>query len=146
MILIYITYLLLAALVVFLIFYSSMGGVIKASALTLAVLLGVFVQGHYIKQLGSPIDGYPDYEFVYVHHIAEGNEIKLWVWSKETGDKLYVLPYSQEIAEELEKAKSKAEGGAMQGGSFEETSRDKAPGLHLDDWKGDNTSERKDDV
>ena len=147
MILIYSIYLLLTAFVVFLVFYSKMGTIIKASTLTLSILLGVFVQSHYIKQLGSPIEGYPDYEFVYIHHLASGDEIKLWVWDGTRGDRLYVIPYSQEVAEELEEAKKETEDGTAQGGSFEHDSgNDEAPGLELDDWQGDNVSERKEDV
>lgn len=147
MILIYISYLLLIAFVVFLVFYSNISSIIKASTLTVAVLLGVFVQSHYIKQLGSPVEGYPDYEFVYIHHLSTGDEIKLWVWDEGRGDRLYVIPYSQEVAEELEEAKEKSEEGIAQSGTFTESSGDnEAPGLRLDDWQGGNVSERKEDV
>ncbi len=147
MIPIYATYLLLVMFVVFLIFYSDLSRIIKASTLTLAVLLGVFVQDHYVKQLGNPLKGYPDYEFVYIHHISSGDEIKLWVWDEARGDRLYVIPYSQEVAEELEKAKEKAGEGVTQVGTFTQTSgNEEAPGLELDDWQGANVSERKEDV
>jgi len=80
MILIYSVYLLLSALVVFLIFYSSLSKLIKATALTATVLLGVVTQEHYSSQLGKPIEEYPPGGFVYVHHVSAGDAITLWVW------------------------------------------------------------------
>lgn len=144
MIFIYLFYLLLSASVVFLIFYSSLGRSVKAVALTTLVLLGVFTQEHYISQLGKPIEGYPSSEFVYIHHIAEGEDITLWVWDEETGHRLYAFPYSQDTAEELEKAKEKTKGGQTQSGKFKPKDDGRsAPGLLLDSWKGPSSERTK---
>ena len=72
MLLILTIYLVLVALTVFMVFYSSIHFSIKGTALSLAVLLGVVTQVHYTAQLGKPIQGYPTVEFVYVHELNSG--------------------------------------------------------------------------
>jgi len=137
MLLVYSIYLSLSAVVVFLTYYSSLGRSIKAIALTALVLLGIFTQEHYISQLGKPINGFPPGEFVYIHHTTEGDDITLWSSDDDSGHRLYTFPYSQEVVEELEKAKAKTEGGQAQAGSFSTPEGDgEAPGLVLDDWEG----------
>ena len=144
MILIYTIYLLLSSLVVFLIYYSSLSKFIKASALTATVLLGLITQDHYTSQLGKPIEIYPDGEFVYVHHVSAGDDIILWTWTEDVGDRLYIFPYSQETAEELEEAKEGTAEGKPQTGEFTEKENGQyAPGLHIDDWKGPSSQESK---
>ena len=145
MIPIYVTYGLLVTAVVFLVFYSSLSKIIKASTLTLAVLLGVFVQDHYLDQLGKPIEAYPSSEFVYVHHTQTGDFIKLWVWKEGLGDRLHIIPYTQETAKELEDAAKETKKGKPQSGEFDLDSEDdkNAPGLTLDDWDGGNSEIRK---
>lgn len=127
---IYALYLLLSALVVFLIFYSQMATAVKATSLSVLILLGVATGGHYRSQLGKPIEGFPSYEFVYVHHITQGDNITLWSWGKDIGSKLYTFPYSQEVALELEKAKAKSEEGNAQTGQF--TVETDSQSLHLE--------------
>ena len=137
MILISAMYLLLSAFVVFLVFYSSLNKLIKATALTAAVLLGLVTENHYTANLGRPIPIHPPAEFVYVHHVSEGESILLWTWEDGKGHRLYTFPYDQETAQKLEGAKQKSGDGDPQEGNFtpREDSR-KAPGLHLDDWRG----------
>lgn len=137
MTLIYTIYLLLSSLVVFLIYYSSLSKFIKASALTATVLLGLITQDHYTSQLGKPIEVYPDGEFVYVHHVSEGDNIILWTWTEDKGDRLYAFPYSQESAEKLEEAKENTNKGEPQSGEFiERESGEFRQGLRIDDWRG----------
>lgn len=145
MALVYTFYVLLAAAVVFLVFYSSIHKTVKATTLTLLVVFGLAVADHYNKHIGSPIQGLPEYEFTYVHHEATGDTIKLWVWSKEMGDRLYVFPYDQDTAQELSKAQEKTKNGRPQQGGFtpEEDGDRYNPGLELDGWVGDNTTETK---
>jgi hypothetical protein len=144
MILIYTIYLLLSSLVVFLVYYSSLSKFIKASALTATVLLGLVTQDHYTAQLGKPVEAYPSGEFVYVHHVSAGDDIVLWVWTEDSGDRLYVFPYSQETAKKLEEAKEGTKEGKPQVGEFKEKKGDQfAPGLRLDDWRGPSTQETK---
>jgi hypothetical protein len=137
-------YLLLSALVVFLIFYSSLSKFIKAAALSVSVLLGVVTQNHYVSQLGKPIEAYPVGEFVYVHHVTVGNDIVLWTWTEDVGDRLYSFPYSQETAEKLEEAKEESEGGQEQSGEFTTTNNgNHEPGLIIDRWDGQASEETK---
>lgn len=144
MILIYAIYLALSALVVFLIFYSSLSKFIKATALTATVLLGIATQDHYTSQLGKPIPMHPPAEFLYVHHVAEGDNILLWTWEEGKGNRLYSFIYDQETAKKLEEAKEKGEGGEPQEGNFvPRTDSRKSPGLHLDPWKGPLTERTK---
>ncbi len=138
-------YLLLIAVTVFMVFYSSIHYSVKGTALSLAVLLGVVTQAHYTDQLGKPIQGFPTVEFVYVHHNTDGDDINLWIWTEDRGNRLYVMPYSQETAEELEKAKAKTEGGQATTGEFieREDNAEGNPGLELDDYQPDVETERK---
>lgn len=138
-------YLLLITATVFMVFYSSIHFSVKGTALSLAVLLGVVTHGHYTEQLGKPVQGYPPVEFVYVHHNVDGDNINLWIWTEDRGNRLYVMPYSQETAEELEKAKAKTEGGQAVAGEFieQEDGREGHPGLELDDYQPAVETERK---
>lgn len=138
---IYVLYLLLSALVVFLVFYSRLVVGVKAVALSVLVLLGVVTSGHYISQLGKPIGGFPSYEFVYVYHVTQGSSITLWAWSAEAGSKLYVFPYSQETAQELEEAKAKSEEGDTQTGQFTNSADDNSVHLETGD-RAESSTER----
>lgn len=126
--------------IVFLMFYSNLGKFFKASALTLSLLLGLAVQEHYTDQLGIPIEGYPSGEFVYAHHIAAGNSIKLWAWTEERGDRLYVFEYSQEVAQVLGEAQDKTKRGQEQSGEFivDENGSESSPGLQVEDHDNQN--------
>ena len=137
MILIVTMYLLMSTFMVFLVFYSSLNKLVKATALTVAVLLGVVTEDHYTANLGKPIAMHPPAEFVYVHHVSQGDSIFLWTWEEDRGHRLYTFPYDQETAEKLEEAKEKSGDGNPQEGNFtQEEDSNKAPGLHLDDWRG----------
>lgn len=145
MIPIYIAYTLLMSLLVFLMFYSTLGKFLKATALSLSLVLGLLVQAHYQDQLGKPIPTYPTGEFLYVHHETQGDSIKLWAWSEEEGDRLYIFPYSQETAQKLAEAQDKAEEGVEQSGEFSGDDGDESsPGLRVDDWEApDNIGDLK---
>ena len=133
---IYIVYALLMSLLVFLMFYSTLGKFLKATALSLSLVLGLLVQEHYQDQLGKPIPTYPTGEFLYVHHETQGDSIKLWAWSEEEGDRLYIFPYSQETAQKLAEAQEKAEEGVEQSGEFSgDDGNEESPGLRVDDWE-----------
>jgi hypothetical protein len=134
---------LLSALVVFLIFYSNAYSWIKAFALSALILTGTYGLDYYKNQLGKPIPGYPAYEFVYVKHMTTGEGITLWAWSEEEGSKLYVFPYDQDTAQELEEAEGKMGEGQLQGGSFSDTAERDSPGLEMDDWYSPDTEVTK---
>jgi hypothetical protein len=139
----YFGYGLLASAVVFLLFYSNAMQLIKATALSTLVWGGVYGLDYYKQQLGKPIPGYPAYEFVYVKHMTTGEGITLWTWSEEEGSKLYVFPYDQDTAQELEEAEGKMGDGQLQGGSFSDTAERDSPGLEMDDWYSPDTEVTK---
>ena len=118
MIVIYAAFSLLALSVVYLLYTSRAHRGLKAASLALFTLFGVTVYDHYVSSLGAPIQAFPDTEFVYVHHNIAGKTIELWVWTEERGNRLHEIPYSQETAEELEKAKKKSQNGRPQKGEF----------------------------
>ncbi len=134
---IYIVYLLLSTFVVFLMFYSRLNVFVKALALSATILLGLLTQAHYILQLGKPIEKYPSDEFVYVHHMSEVDKIYVWIWTNEAGNRLHVIPYNQDTAEELQKGKEKQQKGSTQKGKFSKAKDgSNNPGLMIDTWKG----------
>lgn len=133
---IYIVYLLLSTFVVFLMFYSRLNVFVKALALSATILLGLLTQAHYILQLGKPIKKYPADKFVYVHHVSQVDKIYVWVWTDEAGNKLHVIPYSQDTAEELQKGKEGQKRGTTQEGKFSKAKDgSNNPGLIIDTWK-----------
>lgn len=141
---IYIVYLLLSTFVVFLMFYSRLNVFIKALALSTTILLGLLTQTHYMLQLGKPIKKYPADKFVYIHHMSQVDKIYVWVWTDETGNRLHVIPYSQDTAEELQKGKEGQQRGSTQEGKFSKAKDgSNNPGLIIDTWKGPKDSNSK---
>lgn len=127
-----------------LLYYSSANTIVKASSLTLFVLTGLLTYWHYTEYLSSPIIGHPDDKFVYVHHIIEDDLITLWLKDlPDLKNKLYSFPYDRETAKKLEKAKQTQSRGKQSEGEFIKRSREKAPGLEIDDWQGINNSVSK---
>jgi hypothetical protein len=139
----YFGYGMLAAALVFLVFYSNAVSWLKLISLSVLTITGVYGLAYYKQQLGKPIPGYPAYEFVYVKHMTTGEGITLWVWSEEEGSKLYVFPYDQDTAQELEEAEGKIGEGQLQGGSFSDTAERDSPGLEMDDWYSPDTEVTK---
>lgn len=120
-----------------LLYYSKAPSIIKASALTVFVITGLIIYSHYIHYLGTPITGYPDYEFVYVHHEIRGETVLLWI--QKTSDltsRLYSFEYDREVAKKLQQAQASKAQGIKVSGEFKNQSRSQAPGLDLDAWKG----------
>jgi hypothetical protein len=143
---IYVAFVISALLLSVVAYGSRVHVAIKAVAFSSLVLLGVFTEGYYRDQLGAPIRHYPQGEFMYIHHIIVGDEIRLWIWTDERGDRLYVLPYDQETAEELKEAKEQTEGGNTQQGEFvteDDGGKPQPPSLQTDNWKGDLDDHRK---
>lgn len=133
---IYAAYGLLSLLVVFLLYYSSITKYIKTTALTLLVIFGILVYSKYLEELGAPIDNTPSGEFVYVHHTVKGDWIYVWVWTEERGDRLHIVPYSQETAESLQGAKEETDKGQPQQGSFPQEGAREEEAPVFDDWVG----------
>lgn len=121
-----------ALLTCVLFYYSSAHTAVKASALTVLVLMGVFTYDHYVKNLATPVTGYPTVKFSYVHYIIQGTDIVLWIRELESGkNKLYRFPYDREAAKELAKAQQGQMKGQEMAGEFEKSNKPN-PGLELD--------------
>jgi len=115
---IYVSYVVMAVSSAILLYTSRAFFAIKLVALASVVVLGLGLEAHYRDQLGAPIAAYPEGEFEYVYHSVQGDSIYLWVWNKTKENRLYVIPYDQETAEELEKAKQQAQEGDATEGTF----------------------------
>ena len=120
-----------------LIYYSNIHWSIKATSFSLMIVFGITVYEFYKKTLGTPVEGYPTVEYVYVNHEVKSNkEVVLWIKSKDDDlDRLYRFPYSREIAKELERAKKQKEEGQEQTIEVRE-GENQTIGIHLDDWQG----------
>lgn len=129
-------YFTLVLLISVLVYNAPMWFPVKVMNVIMLTLIGILTYEHYKDNLGAPIQGYPSGEFRYVHHEVVGANISLWADTNDKGNRLYVLPYSQKVAEELQEAQ---EEGSPQGGSFEPSADGLgSPGLELDDWVGPN--------
>lgn len=134
MLTIYIAFTALALCVAVLLYASHAHAVIKATALASLIVLGLGLESHYRDRLGAPIEGYPQGGFTYVHHVIYGNSIMLWVNTEGLGSRLYVFPYDQETAEELEEAKEGNDQGFERTGAFVVDPRNtEAMSLEMDD-------------
>lgn len=119
-----------------LIYRSQASKAVKAGSLTALILIGLFTFDHYNKNIGTPVQNHPSYEFVYVHHVLEGDTITLWVKHKETlNNRLHIFPYNRDIAKKLQQAQESKAKGQEQQGKFKKGSTH-APGLELDNWQG----------
>lgn len=120
----------------FLIYNSKSNSIFKYAALPVFAFTGAITYDHYNKSLGTPIVGYPEYEFVYVHHIVQNDMIILWT-KKNSGaeDRLYMFPYNRETAKKLKQTEKATGSGTMMTGEFI-SNQNMAPGLKLDRWEG----------
>jgi len=141
---IYIAFVVLTLLVSWVAYLGKVHWSIKGVMLSALVLFGLFVESHYKSALGAPIDSRPPDGFIYVHHEVVADDILVWAWVEDQGDRLYVMPYDQDDAEALEEAQQK---GTPQQGAFTITQdgeqNDSDSGLIFDDWMGDYTGETK---
>lgn len=120
----------------FLLYNSRSNSILKYAAFPVFIFTGVIVYDHYNNSLGAPIAGYPEYEFVYIHHIIQNDTIILWTKKNDgTEDRLYVFPYSRETAKKLNQTQKATGSGKMMTGEFI-SDQNIAPGLELDRWDG----------
>lgn len=132
---------LLSLTVVYLVYTSTISRFIKSLALTLLTAFGIIAYDFYIDELGAPIKGEPQGEFVYVYHTIKGDNIYLWVWTEDRGERLHVFDYTQDTAEELAGAQAETDQGNPQQGVFPEPGgqvEEEAP--VFDDWIGNTGS------
>jgi len=144
MTIIYLAYASLTLFMAYLAYVSFANKIIKGAAIVALVIFGLGLELHYKESLGSPIEALPPDGFIYVHHEVQGEDITIWVWLEDKGDKLYLIPFDQETAEELAEAQKK---GTPQQGSFNTDQNgqknDSDSSLIFEDWMGDYTGETK---
>lgn len=101
----------LAIVLAFLIYYSTIHWIFKAAGLAAFLALAVVSYEKYILELGAPIKATPEGEFEYIHHIVTVDEMfVLWLNREGQGHRLYTYPFNREDAAEFEEAKQ--QGGA----------------------------------
>ena len=147
MVIIYLSLSALALLIGVLSYTSAAHKALKALAIVGVIALGLGLEGHYRASLGKPIEMFPEGEWLYVAHQVQGEDIFLWNWTEEDGNKLYVFSMTQEKAEQLEEMKEAQEWGVEMQGEFilndSGMRTDQDPALIIDDWVGDYTGETK---
>lgn len=123
-------------------YYSHVHNVVKASCLVIYTVLSLIAIDFYVDSLGSPIKGFPKYDFIYVHHVVNGDDITLWTFDDEKGHKLYLIEFDKETAKKLNEAQKRSK-ERTQKGSFK--SKRKTSGLErietvleIDDFENDN--------
>jgi uncharacterized membrane protein YqiK len=143
MTLVYAAFAVLAVLVGILVYTTLVFNLIKAGAIVALIVLGLGLEVHYRSKLGAPIEGYPDDKALYVAHQVQGVHILIWVWDETLNNRLYMIPYDQATAEQLEAA---GEAGSEQSVEFIESEGDNGStevSVEVDDWSGDRTEETK---
>ena len=113
--------LLISSLVIFaygvcyLAYTSRFPAYLKLMMLPLAGVIVLSSLAIYYESLGKPNPyGMPE-RSEYIHHrITNDDTIVVWLLTEEKGDRLYVIPYTRESAQELEEAKEQKEGQQVQ--------------------------------
>ena len=109
------------------IYKSNWSDVVKMTVLPLAIAFSGLVGYHYLDSLGKPLNKVPEGKWEYIWHEAYGNEIQLWA-IVDGESRLYVVPYSEEIRKELEKAQEReGRGEAVEGEFAEQESETNSP-------------------
>lgn len=144
MIYIYLTFVALTLLVAWVAYLGKVHWSVKGVMLSALVVFGLAVESHYRSVLGEPIEARPPSGFVYVHHEVQGESIVIWAWLEDRGDRLYIIPFDQDTAEELAEAQKQ---GTPQQGSYktdeEGHKSDSDSGLIFDDFITEYTGETK---
>lgn len=118
-------------------YYSTVHSSVKALALSFFVVTGLLVYDHYMKYIGTPVIGYPAGEFIYMHHVIQGDTIILWLQEGDTmKHRLHEFPYQRDAAKKLDQAQKNKQYGTEVSGQFMNRGRDEAPGLEIDRWEG----------
>jgi len=96
-------------------YYSYTNKFVKLLALPLLLSLFFTSYNHYLSEMGKPFPFPLPEEAEYVFHkITSEDTILVWLSDEESGDRLYVIPYTREAAKELQEAKEKGEEGIPQ--------------------------------
>lgn len=125
-------------------YYSKINNIFKLLCFLLLTAVGVISYETYKNHLGVPIVGYPQYEFLYIHHIYDTNDnITLWVVNAENlrEHRLHMFPYSREVAKQLEQAQQETENGNPTSGRFSLGKSGVA--LYISEWDSPNVNETK---
>lgn len=117
-------------------YYSSIPYIFKYINLALFAVMAYMFFEHYVDSLGTPIRDYPKQDFLYVHHVINGdNTITLWVVHSETNrSRLYVIPYDRETAKTLGDAEFRTQQQRSVHGTFEQT--EDGSRLQIGEWQG----------
>lgn len=114
-----ITLVLLAVLIAFVIYYSKV--TLSTKLLILPIVIGIIysIMFQVERYSGYAKNQIPTEEFIYVYHeiSLDRSFIKLWI-VESTGDKLYLIPYSRELAVDLANSYEKRKQGAVIIGHF----------------------------
>lgn len=91
-------------------YYSSVPNILKFIILPFTVLFGIYSVYFVYDKLGAPIEGMPEGNFEYVHHVGanRGEQIILWA-VKEQRSRLYIFDYSRENMKQLQEANQQIE-------------------------------------
>lgn len=132
-----------AILLSVLVYQSRTNREIKIVFLSAILVSGAAALDFYKERLGAPIEGLPT-KFLYVHHESTAENIYVWGSVEGVGNRLYVIPFSKEVAEKLEEAEEKSDGGQPQEATTSSAGGQRhAIGIELDNWRGDNTEVTK---
>lgn len=104
---------------------------LKMLTLPSLVLLGSVMGWFWYQELGKPRYWEPEGEWTYVHHVAQGTKISLWVIQDGT-QRLYVFNYDDDTQEELDRAQEQTRQGVQVEGEFKE---DKGEGTEVTDGR-----------
>lgn len=123
-------------------YYSRVHAVFKLFCFSLFTISGVLFYETYTQYLGAPIQGIPEYEFLYIHHTIDvhGN-VTLWATDTENTEKqrLYQFPYERETAKKLEQAQEQTGNDTQVSGKFEKVQN--VIQLHTSEWEDNNAYE-----
>ncbi len=98
--------------------YKSYANVlIKLIVLPLVISVSILMIIYFMGIRGTPIKGYPEDGFVYVHHEIEqgGEEITLWIKDVRYQNKMFTFPYNRDILKKLNEMKEEKEESNQEG-------------------------------
>ena len=115
---------------------------IKFIVLPLVITISMLMITYFMSIRGTPIVGYPEDGFMYVHHEIEqgGSEITLWIKDIDYQNRMFTFPYNRDTIKKLNEMKEEKEGSAGGGptGQFEPTGNDQE--RQLIDYNGETTN------
>ena len=137
------TCLTLCVLVAILTYQSHAQIAIKFVTLPLVVVFAFMTIQHFESIRGTPIEGYPEEHFTYVHHVNEGSQgeiIIIWIKDVKNMNKMFTFPYNRDIMKKLNQMKKKQEEGTQDSkGQFRNPNQGNNEEVVLHDYNGERT-------